>query len=115
MNEKNYRDFIAATVIRLKEIRDNPTPSKVENILIDLQALTLNQGDDRLERTERALDTYSKALFELQDRHDELVIVAKELRAFRHRRDCADIPRDLVKALGRLDGVLQKELKPSEH
>ena len=38
-----YRAFIRATVALLKQIRDNPTPAKIDNVLIDLQTLTLEQ------------------------------------------------------------------------
>ena len=38
-----YRAFVRATVALLKQIRDNPTPAKIDNVLIDLQTLTLEQ------------------------------------------------------------------------
>lgn len=40
---KDYREFIAATIASLLKIRDNPTPAKIDNILIDLQTVTLTQ------------------------------------------------------------------------
>ena len=40
-----YLAFVRATVALLKDIRNNPTPAKIDNVLIDLQALTLDQGD----------------------------------------------------------------------
>jgi len=38
-----YLIFIGAAVSMLKNIRDNPTPAKIDNLLIDLQALTMEQ------------------------------------------------------------------------
>ena len=38
-----YLIFIGVTVSMLNDIRDNPTPAKIDNLLIGLQALTMEQ------------------------------------------------------------------------
>lgn len=45
MIEKDYREFILATIALLKSVRNNPTPAKIDDILIDLQALTMEQAN----------------------------------------------------------------------
>ncbi|WP_455387597.1 hypothetical protein [Petrachloros mirabilis] len=40
---REFREFIIAVVIGLKQIRENPTQAKVENLLIDLQAMLASQ------------------------------------------------------------------------
>lgn len=44
-----YLRFIQATVNGLLAIRDNPTTAKIENLLIDLQVLTLEQESESIE------------------------------------------------------------------
>lgn len=39
----NYTDFVIATVQKLKEVRDHPTPAKIDEVLDDLQTLVLDQ------------------------------------------------------------------------
>lgn len=44
----SYLRFIQATVNGLLAIRGNPTTAKIENLLIDLQALALDQESEDL-------------------------------------------------------------------
>jgi hypothetical protein len=43
MTPRDCMEFIMSTVARLLEIRDHPTPAEIDNLLIDLQALTLSE------------------------------------------------------------------------
>lgn len=40
---KVYCDFIRAVVWHLTNIRDNPTPARIDNLLVELQAFLLDQ------------------------------------------------------------------------
>ena len=43
----DYREFMVASVQMLEGIRDNPTPAKIDNVMLQLQALTLDQSNER--------------------------------------------------------------------
>lgn len=44
-SRNRYLTFVVATVAGLERIKGNPTTAKIENLLIDLQSLTLDQDD----------------------------------------------------------------------